>query len=155
MEDDKEVSNIRVVKDRFDVRNLHLPTVTIASIVIFCVWLTWSASSERNNIQTQLTEISQTVKTLTDRESKIDELTIIGSKRLDALENKGIETEKSIKENQEKLHSDEIWTKSQHLVWCLEEQISNPGWKCVGFKFPSRSPIDDLIKKNIDPTSPK
>lgn len=149
----EEVTKFKVVKDRFDLRNLHLPTVTIASIVIFCVWLTWSASNERSNIQTQLTEISNKVNDLTSRESKIDELTVITSKRLDSIENKLPEDEKMIDENYKKLQSadlKDIMSRRDHLIWCLETQIKNPGWKCIddGNKNgTSENVLEDMKKK--------
>jgi hypothetical protein len=127
----ENATKIRVVKDRFDVRNLHLPTVTIVSIVIFCMWLTWSASSERNNIQTQLTEISLKVTQLTEKEVKIDELSVLSAKRLDALENRTLDDEKDILTNHKMLKDGSNWTRSDHLIWCLESQIKNPTWKCI------------------------
>lgn len=151
---DKETTNIRVVKDRFDMRNLHLPTVTIASIIIFCVWITWSASTERSNIQIQLTEISNKVSELTTHGSKIDELSVISSKRLDMIENKLTEDEKTLDNDQKKLGStnlDDIRTNRNHLIWCLETQISNPGWKCIDLP----SDTSEMVAKTLKNMKPK
>ena len=140
---------VRIVKDKFDLSNFHLPTITIASILVFCIWITWSASQERANIQAQMNQLNDRLTVLAGDMIKIQEQQSINTKdlgkslndlsqleRIDSelLAKKIPALEDEMKDTEKKLLNNETWSSEDHLKWCLHAQILNPGWKCYVYE---------------------
>lgn len=142
---DGDYQAVKIVKDKFDLSNFHLPTITIASIIVFCIWITWSAAQERSNIQAQMNQLSDRLTVLAGDMVKLQEQASINSKNINTslndlsqlskvdseiLEKRIPELEGEEKKTENNLRTVETWSSTDHLLWCLRTQILNPGWKC-------------------------
>jgi len=82
--------------DTLDARNLHLPTLTIASVILFCVWITFVAMTEKSKFEARITHIENVL--LRD-----------------------------------------LFTETDHRLWCLKTQIVNQGWVCSDVTLPEKN----------------
>lgn len=142
---DSEYQQVKIVKDKFDLSNFHLPTITIASIVVFCVWITWSAAQERSNIEAQINQLGDRLTVIAGDMVKLQEQTSLNTKNIstslndlsqlskidsELLEKKIPELEGESKKTEDSIRTVETWSSTDHMLWCLRTQILNPGWKC-------------------------
>lgn len=92
----------------YDIRNLHIPSVMLISLVFGVVWITWLISETKNKIDTRLERVELQL-----------EKTISSIKEGDATNKAACDV---IRDNS--------WTLKDHELWCYRAQVLNTSWKC-------------------------